>query len=196
MGLKKMYQQRLDFSKYNDTQSGGRGSVRKVSGEKSEGRLTRRSFMQIGLGILSALAVLEIGGISLLYLRPRKRTEEFSGVTEAGPVEDFPPGSVTEFQKGNFYLIRSQEGGFLAVYRRCPHLGCSVNYDPDHDGFLCPCHASSFDFHGDYESPPVPRALDTFEVTIEDGLVMVNTSRKQRREHYAPEQLVHQVESL
>lgn len=158
------------------------------------GRLTRRNFIQVGMGILSALAVLEIGGLSLLFLRPRKRTEEFSGVIEAGPVEDFAPGSVTGYQRGNFYLICSQEGGFLAVYRRCPHLGCSVNYDPDQEGFVCPCHASSFDFHGDYQNPPVPRALDTFEVSIQEGLVMVDTSRKQIREHYAPEQLVYHVE--
>ena len=158
------------------------------------GRLTRRNFIQVGMGILSALAVLEIGGLSLLFLRPRKRTEEFSGLIEAGPVEDFAPGSVTGYKKGNFYLICSQEGGFLAVYRRCPHLGCSVNYDPEQEGFVCPCHASSFDFHGDYQSRPVPRALDTFKVSIQGGQVMVDTSNKQVREHYAPEQLVYHVE--
>jgi cytochrome b6-f complex iron-sulfur subunit len=195
MGMKKMYQQRLDFIKNEAAKNDGKGTRRKAVKEKDEGRLTRRNFMQIGLGILSALAVLEIGGISLFYLRPRKQKEEFSGVIEAGLVEDFAPGSVTGFERGNFYLIRSQEGGFLAVYRRCPHLGCSVNYDPEHEGFLCPCHASSFDFHGDYQSPPVPRALDTFQVSIQDGLVKVDTARKQRREHYAPEQLVHHVES-
>jgi cytochrome b6-f complex iron-sulfur subunit len=195
MGLKKMYQQRLDFIKYKAAKDGGKGSMRKAAGEKSEGRLTRRSFIKLGLSALSALAVLEIGGISLFYLRPRKQKEEYSGVIEAGQVEDFPPGSVTDFQKGNFYLICAKNGGFLAVYRRCPHLGCSVIWDTEHEEFHCPCHASSFDFHGDYTSPPVPRALDTYEVNIEDGKVMVNTSRIQRREHYAPEQLVYHVES-
>jgi cytochrome b6-f complex iron-sulfur subunit len=172
------------------------GQLAEESGQPAPkaGRLTRRNFIQVGMGILSALAVLEIGGLSLLFLRPRKRTEEFSGVIEAGPVEDFAPGSVTGYKRGNFYLICSQEGGFLAVYRRCPHLGCSVNYDPDQEGFVCPCHASSFDFHGDNQSPPVPRALDTFEVSIQEGRVMVDTSRKQIREHYAPEQLVYQSE--
>ena len=195
MGMKKMYQQRLDFIKYDAAKNGGRGSKRKVAEQKSEGRLTRRSFIKLGLGALSALAVLEIGGISLFYLRPRKQKEEYSGVIEAGLVEDFPPGSVTDFQKGNFYLIRAKNGGFLAVYRRCPHLGCSVIWSTEHEEFHCPCHASSFDFHGDYTSPPVPRALDTFEVVIEDGQVIVNTSRVQRREHYTPEQLVYHVES-
>lgn len=195
MTIKKMYQQRLDFIKIESAKKGGRGSMRKVAKEKSENRLTRRSFIKLGMGVLSALAVLEIGGISLYYLRPRKQREEYGGVIEAGPVEDFPPGSVTEFQRGSFYLIRSKDSGFLAVYRRCPHLGCSVNYSHDEEEFHCPCHASSFDFLGDYTSPPVPRALDTFEVNIEDGQVMVNTSRIQRREHFAPEQLVHHVES-
>ena len=195
MTMKKMYQQRLDFVKFEFAKKGIRGSARKMAEEKSEKRLTRRSFIKLGMGALSALAVLEIGGISLFYLRPRKQREDYGGVIEAGPVEDFTPGSVTEVQRANLYLIRSEDGGFLAVNRRCPHLGCSVKWSADDEEFHCPCHASSFDFHGDYTSPPVPRALDTFEVNIEDGQVMVNTSRIQRREHFAPEQLVHHVES-
>jgi len=195
MTRKKMYQQRLDFIKFESAKIGGKGSKRKTAEKKGEKRLTRRSFIKLGMGALSALAVLEIGGISLFYLRPRKQREEYGGVIEAGPVEDFPPGSVTEVQRGSFYLIRSQDGGFLAVCRRCPHLGCSVNWSADEEEFHCPCHASSFDFHGDYTNPPVPRALDTFEVNMEDGQVMVNTPRIQHREHFAPEQLVHHVES-
>ncbi len=195
MTMKKMYQQRLDFVKFEFAKKGMRGSARKMAEEKTEKRLTRRSFIKLGMGALSALAVLEIGGISLFFLRPRKQREEYGGVIEAGPVEDFPPGSVTEVQRANLYLIRCEDGGFLAVYRRCPHLGCSVKWSPEDEEFHCPCHASSFDFHGDYTSPPVPRPLDTFEVNIEDGQVMVNTARIQRREHFAPEQLVHHIES-
>ena len=195
MRMKKKVQQRLDFIKYEAAKNDGRGSGRKVTEEKSEGRLGRRSFIKLGMGALSALAVLEIGGISLFYLRPRKQKEEYSGVIEAGLVEDFLPGSVTEFQKGNFYLIRGEDGGFLAVYRRCPHLGCSVIWSKEHEEFHCPCHASSFDFHGDYVSPPVPRALDIYDQTVMLDQVPAHTSRIQRREHYAPEQLVHHVES-
>ena len=170
MGLKKMYQQRLDFIKYEAAKDGGKGSMRKAAGEKSEGRLTRRSFIKLGLSALSALAVLEIGGISLFYLRPRKQKEEYSGVIEAGLVEDFPPGSVTDFQKGNFYLICAKNGGFLAVYRRCTHLGCvptsrfevaPVDLGPDWvGGFFCPCHGSKFDLSGRvFAGVPAPTNL-------------------------------------
>jgi len=194
MTIKQIYQKRLDFIKESTASDDQQRSTPSEQLEGGTRRLTRGSFIKLGLGALSALAVLEIGGISLYYLRPRQREVQYSGVVTAGAVDEFPPGSVTAFQQGNFYLVRTQDGGFLALCRRCPHLGCSVNYDAELQGFQCPCHASSFDFHGDYESPPVPRALDAFEITIEDGQVMVNTARLQRRDHFAPEQLVHHIE--
>jgi cytochrome b6-f complex iron-sulfur subunit len=160
---------------------------------KSKHTLPRRDFMKYGLGALGALALLELGGASLLYLQPRDLAEEFGGVVTAGEVESFPAGSVTEFPTGRFFLIRSAEGGFLAMYNRCPHLGCTVNWQADQNGFHCPCHASSFDSVGNFKKQPVPRALDIFPVTIADQTVLVDTSRSQQRLQFAPDQLVYPV---
>lgn len=154
-------------------------------------QLSRRNFLKMGIGALSALALLEVGGASLLFMKPRSLEGEFGGLVKAGPVESFPFGSVVEFPDGRFFLVRSSEGGFLAVYRRCTHLGCSVNWEPDQNRFFCPCHASNFDLHGDVENPPAPRALDTFPVQIMDGQVIVDTGRTQSREAFAQEQLVY-----
>ena len=51
-------------------------------------------------------------------------------------MDSFPPGSVTEFPDGRFFLIRSHDGGFLAVYQRCTHLGCSVTWEADEGRFV------------------------------------------------------------
>ena len=115
----------------------------------------------------------------------------FGGLVDAGAVDSFQPGSVVEFPNGRFFLIRAHDGGFLAVYQRCTHLGCSVTWEADQNRFFCPCHASSFDLHGNVENPPAPRALDTFAVTIADGQVMVNTGQKQSRDAFEPEQLAY-----
>jgi cytochrome b6-f complex iron-sulfur subunit len=145
----------------------------------------------LGVGALSALAVLEIGGASLLFMRPRTLEGEFGGVVNAGAVDSFTLGSVVHFPNSRFYLIRSQEGGFLAVYQRCTHLGCSVEWEADEGQFFCPCHASSFDMVGNVQNPPAPRALDTFPVTIEDGQVWVDTGTIQSRDSFAVEQLAY-----
>ncbi|MCB8943659.1 MAG: Rieske (2Fe-2S) protein [Ardenticatenaceae bacterium] len=153
-------------------------------------QLSRRDFLKLGLGALSSLALLEVGGASLMYMQPRSLEGEFGGVVAAGMVDSFPLNSVTQFPDGRFYLIRDNSGGFLAVYNRCTHLGCTVNWQTDQQHFFCPCHASSFDIHGDVENPPAPRALDTFPVVITDGQIWVDTTRAQQRDHYEPEQLV------
>ena len=66
---------------------------------------------------------------------------------------------------------------------------CTVVWLPEENKFLCPCHAAHFDFHGDFDAPPVPRPLDTFAVSIEDGVVKVDTARPYQRERYSPDQL-------
>jgi cytochrome b6-f complex iron-sulfur subunit len=159
--------------------------------KKRPKQVSRRDFLKLGIGGLSALALLEVGGASLLYMKPRSLEGEFGGVVDAGPVDSFPLGSVVEFTNGRFFLIRAGDGGFLTVYQRCSHLGCSVTWEADKGHFFCPCHASSFDLHGDVENPPAPRALDTFPVMIVDGKVQVDTGRLQSRDVFHPDQLVY-----
>ena len=153
--------------------------------------VTRRDFLKLGIGVLSALALLEVGGASLIFLRPRSLAGEFGGMVTAGLVDSFPPGSVVEFTNGRFYLVRSHDGGFLAVYRRCTHLGCTVEWETQENRFFCPCHASSFDMHGNVENTPAPRALDTFPITIDAEQVIVDTGTIQTRDAFAPDQLVY-----
>ena len=151
----------------------------------------RRSFLSRILAALGILAVLEAGWIGASFLGPRKRRdtgEGEPGLVVAGPVERFEPGSVTAFREGKFYLARLDGGAFLALYRKCTHLGCTVPWIPDEQRFTCPCHASAFDIRGDVLSAPAPRALDLFPVRVENGIVKVDTTRLIRRSSYQPDQ--------
>jgi cytochrome b6-f complex iron-sulfur subunit len=149
----------------------------------------RRNFLQAGLKVLGVLAVVEVGAAGLLFLRARSLEGKFGGVITVGKVDEFKPGTVVEFDDGNFYLVCTNDGGFMAIYRRCPHLGCTVNWVPQKEKFFCPCHAASFDQYGEYESQVVSRAMDTFQVNFEDGLVKVDTSQVQTRQHHNPENI-------
>ena len=144
---------------------------------------TRRSFLGRIWLWLGGLLVLEGAWVTTSILRPRKSKAEASGddIRVAGPVERFEAGSVTAFPAGRFYLARLEDGGFLALSRRCTHLGCTVPWVAEEGRFVCPCHASSFDLRGEVLSPPAPRALDLHPIRIENGMVKVDVSRPTRR---------------
>lgn len=151
--------------------------------------LSRRNFLKFGLGALASAAVIESGIMSFLYLKSRADETKVDGVVTAGNLDKFLPGSITEFEKEGFFVLCTEDCELLAISSRCPHLGCSVIWQPDDKRFVCPCHASSFDLYGNYESRPVPRPLDIFEITIEDSKVLVNKSRVIVREKFDTKQL-------
>ncbi len=159
--------------------------------EKNMMNITRRDFFKTTWTVVGGLALMEVGGISLAYLQPRLAKGEFGGLITAGKLEDFPPGSVTHISNGRFYLSRLQDGGFLALYQRCTHLGCNVPWEQSAGEFVCPCHSSRFSPEGEVLNAPAPRPLDLFAVTIEDGAVKVDTSTPLTRQAFDPSQVVY-----
>ncbi len=153
--------------------------------------VSRRDFLKLGWSALAGLAALEAGVVALSYSLPRVAEGEFGSVFNCGPVADYPNNTVTPFNAGRFYLVRLPDGGFLALYRRCTHLGCAVPWDPTQNQFVCPCHASAFDQTGNVLNTPAPRPLDLFAVSIVDGQVMVDTGRTIEREQFEPGQAVY-----
>jgi cytochrome b6-f complex iron-sulfur subunit len=138
------------------------------------------------------VAVVQAVWVVAEFFSPRRRqaTADDASIFVAGPVDRFEPGSVTAFPEGRFYLVRLEDGGFLALNRECTHLGCTVPWDADQKKFVCPCHASSFDMLGDVLSPPAPRPLDVFPVRIENRIVKVDLASPSRRQSVADSQVV------
>jgi cytochrome b6-f complex iron-sulfur subunit len=162
--------------------------------EATKGGQTRRSFLNKLWVALGIIALMEIIGLVAFYLRPRRkkvREKESGGLITAGKIAAFDPHSVTAFQRGQFYLVRLKEGGFLAISRQCTHLGCTVPWIDKEGKFKCPCHASEFDITGNVVHSPAPRALDLFEVIIENQVVLVNTGKRIKRSQFEPSQVVY-----
>jgi len=66
--------------------------------------------------------------------------------------------------------------GLMALWMRCPHLGCRVPECIPSQGFECPCHGSKFNIHGEYAAGPAPRNMDRFVVTTnEAGELIIDT---------------------
>jgi cytochrome b6-f complex iron-sulfur subunit len=154
----------------------------------------RRSLLN-GLWLtLSGLALAEIAWLVGSFLKPLKSNDSpdlSARIIDAGPTDRFAPGSVTAFPQGRFYLACLADGGFLALSRRCTHLGCTVPWDPVKGQFACPCHASVFDIRGEVIQSPAPRALDRFAVSIENNRVKVDTGRPIRRSAFNNDQVVY-----
>jgi cytochrome b6-f complex iron-sulfur subunit len=154
----------------------------------------RRSFLNklwIGLGIL---ALAEVVGVVISFLRPRKpkvSKDSAEAIVTAGPVEQFEPNSVTAFVRGRFYLACLKDGGFLALSHKCTHLGCTVPWVEKEMRFACPCHGSSFDIKGNVINAPAPRALDIHPLVIENNVVKVDTSRRLKRSTFQTEQVAY-----
>jgi len=151
----------------------------------------RRRVLRWAWGGLGLAALAEFVWIGTTFLRPRRGTAgDATALFVAGPIDDFEPGSVTAFPAGRFYLVRLDDGGFLALDRTCTHLGCTVPWRAQEGRFACPCHASTFDIKGDVLGPPAPRPLDRYIVRIENDIVKIDLSRRVRRSAFSPSQVV------
>lgn len=159
--------------------------------DTSDPKPTRRDFLKLTWAFFGGLVAVETLGVTMAYLQPRLAEGEFGSIINAGPVEDFPPNSVTHISNGRFYVVRLGDGGLLAVYHRCTHLGCTVPWDANQNNFVCPCHSSEFDMQGAVKNPPAPRPLDLFPLSVVDGNVMVDTATPIQRQTYETAQVVY-----
>jgi cytochrome b6-f complex iron-sulfur subunit len=154
-------------------------------------RPSRRRVLNWVWGGLSAALAAELAAVAGAFVRPRRTSAAAAdALVVTGAVDDFAPGSVTAFQAGRFYLVRLDNGAFLAVDRTCTHLGCTVPWVAEQRRFACPCHASAFDITGAVLSPPAPRPLDLHPVRIENGIVKVDVNQRIRRQGFEPSQAV------
>ena len=107
-------------------------------------------------------------------------------------VSKYPPGSKTKITAGKFWLVHltPEQGGpgFLALWQKCPHLGCTVPWEPGYSftdkatgsskrgWFRCPCHQSTYNDAGVRVFGPAPRSMDRMALTITaEGEIEVDT---------------------
>jgi len=154
---------------------------------------SRRSFLSKLWIVLGLVALAEFVAVVFAFLRSNKskrREADSNAMVTAGAVNKFEPNSVTAFVRGRFYLARLEDGGFLALSRKCTHLGCTVPWIEKEMRFACPCHASAFDITGDVINSPAPRPLDIYPIFIENNVVKVDTSRPIKRDQFEVSQVV------
>lgn len=154
-------------------------------------QVKRRTFVRnAALGATgSVLALLGAGFGALMW--PNK-TGAFGSVIpvpkDQVPAVDAPPYRNIQ---GKFFLVNTPDG-LMALYTKCPHLGCAVPWVGPADNphaFQCPCHGSMYDYAGAKTGGPAPRAMDYMGVSVDaNGTVLVDTGNIKTRLSYDPTQ--------
>ena len=63
-------------------------------------------------------------------------------------------------------ILAGMEQGIVALYQKCPHLGCRVPQCVTSQWFECPCHGSQYNQVGEKKGGPAPRGMDRFPITV------------------------------
>ncbi len=149
-------------------------------------RFNRREFIKKGI---LALVGLELSFLFFDAFKKKPINEIKEQWFEVGPISNLEANTIYPYQSGQFYLSVLDDRGILALSEKCTHLGCIIQ--AQNDGFICPCHSSSFNKFGEVLSPPATRALDLFAVNIENGIVFVNNQSAKKRAHFEPSQITY-----
>jgi len=148
----------------------------------------RRRFLMAAIGLISALiaAVVAIPGLGLV-LSPLLKKKEEGQWARIGRIQDFQSrepvkadyrsvkkdGWLTTETKATVYVIKEGPHSFTALSSVCTHLGCLVQWSPEKQQFLCPCHGGVYDARGKVVAGPPPQALPQLQVKIEGDTIYI-----------------------
>jgi cytochrome b6-f complex iron-sulfur subunit len=71
--------------------------------------------------------------------------------------------------------LTGMEVGLVALWQKCPHLGCRVPECTSSQWFECPCHGSQYNQAGEKKGGPAPRGMDRFAVELSGDTFIVDT---------------------
>jgi cytochrome b6-f complex iron-sulfur subunit len=127
---------------------------------------SRREFLYYIWGASIALMLGQFGAATIWFAFPRFREGEFGGVFPFDPVELPSTGDAPFFVASGRFHVAHTDGGVMALYGVCTHLGCLPKWAPTNERFECPCHGSKYRADGTWIEGPAPRGLDHFPVRI------------------------------
>jgi cytochrome b6-f complex iron-sulfur subunit len=161
--------------------------------------VTRRQFFNRSIVLMMMASLGAFGASCLAFLWPPSAAAGFGGRIKVGRITDIiadveaaggflykPEGRmwITEYPIGSIEKARNvysdselagMEQGVIALYQKCPHLGCRVPSCLTSQWFECPCHGSQYNRVGEKRGGPAPRGMDRFVMSVQDGVLTVDT---------------------
>lgn len=164
--------------------------------------MTRRQILNRGIVLASLAGLSAFGGACLAFLWP-KLSGGFGSVITAGNINEIKAQIKNDKApfynpSGRFYLMtyetdlddaagealypsifsQFKEAGLIAIYQKCPHLGCRVPWCNTSQWFECPCHGSKYNSAGEWTGGPAPRGMWHFPIKVSGDMVSVNTGEQ------------------
>lgn len=160
--------------------------------------VSRRQFLNRGMTTLMGLGLGGFGAAVLAFIWPQLGSG-FGAKINAGKVDDilasiasdrtpfyvaeartwvapYPKASLPNAQKQyQGGVLDGMEAGVVALYQKCVHLGCRVPWCASSQWFECPCHGSKYNRVGEKTGGPAPRGLDRFNVSVNNGTLVIDT---------------------
>lgn len=158
--------------------------------------ISRRDFIKATTTAVGGLIGLATAVPVIGYLfSPAVRESKANSWIDLGPLKNYPVGttpSTFEFTQTNVngwertslsygvFVVRRDEKTVQVLSNVCTHLGCHVNWHPDIQHYVSPCHDGHFDLTGKNVSGPPPRPLDEFTTKVEKGNLFIQLPPKKR----------------
>jgi len=160
---------------------------------------TRRHFLNVNIILLMMASLGAFGTSVIAFLWPWNTGAGFGGKLRVGRVSDIladiknaggflykPEGRmwITAYPTGAIEKARKQyearelagmEAGVVALWQKCPHLGCRVPECKTSQWFECPCHGSQYNRVGEKRGGPAPRGMDRFAMSVDGDTLVVDT---------------------
>jgi len=139
--------------------------------------MDRRTFLSwFGIGWIASSLPVAIAAFSL------NKQQSAS----ASPGDFKPIGTVSQLTRKGQILVKQGFGSkpilvvrdpktlkAVAVNPTCTHQGCIVDWKASRSDFVCPCHNSRFDIDGEVLRGPATRALQTYEIKVQEEQILV-----------------------
>jgi len=161
--------------------------------------VTRREFFNRSLFVLVGLGLTGAGSAMLAFLWPNGSSTGFGGKirvtgltkilnqieTNREPyyvpaartwLQHYPPSALPKAKRVYKPVVyAAMQQGVVALYQRCPHLGCRVPWCQSSQWFECPCHGSKYNAVGEKKAGPAPRGMDRFPIEFSGDNITINT---------------------
>jgi cytochrome b6-f complex iron-sulfur subunit len=161
--------------------------------------VTRRQFFNRSIVVSFALGLSGFGAGVLAFLWP-SGTGGFGGRISVGKLDEIKANiddneGFAYYPEGRMWITRypeealdkaravysppelaGMEEGVIALYQKCPHLGCRVPQCATSGWFECGCHGSQYNRVGEKKGGPAPRGMDRFAMEVSGGTLTVDTS--------------------
>jgi len=167
--------------------------------DEDELGVTRRQFFNRGILASLGLATGTFGVASIAFLWPSAGGGFGDKALDVGSIEEVEktlaekkpyynasartyvqPYPKTAFKKAekvyDSRLLPGMKEGYVALYQKCPHLGCRVPWCDSSQWFECPCHGSKYNRVGEKKGGPAPRGMDRFAFHVANNSIVVDTS--------------------